>query len=111
MGTRLKSRQKPCLRKSDARPFSKEVFSGFSFEVKWKEAMGRFLDQARLFFENPRSKMKKRDLLRLLDELWDLIPERAQRVGRKDMPESMLYTDWPEKPKKKEEEDGQHAGR
>ncbi len=95
---------KPCIRKGDPERFSRNVFDGFAFEARWKDAMDRFCQQANVFTETPRrSRMKKRNLLRMLDEIWDLIPERAQLVGRGDMPKEMLCRDWPEKRKKKED--------
>lgn len=96
VGTRLKTRPK-------TRYFSREVYPSVNYEEKWKDAMGRHADIAGVFVENPRSKMKKRDLLRILDQIWDILPEIAQLVARKDLPEKMLYRE-PEESWKKEEE-------
>ena len=91
VGTRLKRTRDSILRPSEVIPESRQVRPPVNYEVEWKEAIGRHADIANIFMENPRSKMKKRDLRRMLDEIWDILPERVQVVKRDGLPESQLF--------------------
>ncbi len=107
VGTRVKTRREPYHQRSaPVVRDSREVYPGVNYKEPWKELVGRFYDQALLLTSQPKSKMTKKALLKLFDEMWDLIPETPQRVGRGDLPEKMLYRE-PEESWKEEVDDGE----
>ncbi len=51
----------------------------------------RLHEMAKLLVSKPRPLMNKRELKKMLSDLWDMIPETVQLVARDGLPESALY--------------------
>jgi len=86
----IKTTRKPRLREYDPKPPSRQVFPDVSYELEWRESISRLYEIAKLLTSRPGSEMVKRDLRRMLAQVWLLIPERVQLVARRDLPEKML---------------------